>query len=237
MVQNLRKANAEIFNELKTVQPHPNLLQHCPVGSTLSTLANIPKDGDSAWAVLNALWQELTIKGEGRPPILFTLDGLAHIMKYSAYRTAAFDLVHAHDLALVRRFVDLLAGISNPSTVLPNGGAIIAATSSSNSPVTPSMDLALGQRAAEADTSLSPPKRDPYFRDYDARVDAALQTVRVLSLRSINKTEARALLEYWAASGMLRETVNELTVTDKWSMGGNGIVGEIEKAALLTMRY
>lgn len=43
-------------------------------------------------------------------------------------------------------------------------------------------------------------------------------------------------MEYWAASGMLRATINEREVTDKWQTGGNGIIGEMERAGLLSLR-
>ena len=40
-------------------------------------------------------------------------------------------------------------------------------------------------------------------------------------------------MEYWAQSGVLRAQVDERTVTEKWSLAGNGIIGEIERGALL----
>ena len=44
--------------------------------------------------------------------------------------------------------------------------------------------------------------------------------------------EARALMEYWAQSGVLRQRVDEKTVTAKWALAGNGVVGELERGAL-----
>ncbi len=102
-------------------------------------------------------------------------------------------------------------------------------------PRSPSMDLALSQREAEQ-KGLEVPKADPYFRRYDPRVETALKTVQVMDVQAISKSEARAVLEYWAASGLLRDTVDEKTVSEKWTMGGNGILGEMERATLLTMR-
>lgn len=231
MVQAIRKANARLLSGLKTVHSHPELVQHFPVGTTLLDLANGAKEVDSAWLVLNALWKEMTAKGHDRPPILLALDGLAHIMKVSEYRSPAFELIHSHDLALVRRFVDHLSG----ATPLPNGGAVIAATTRGNAPRMPTMDLALGGREAERD-GTEPPRRDLYVKGFDERVDAALATVQVLRLKGVNKAEARAVMEYWAASGLLRTTVDEPTVSEKWTMGGNGILGEMERATLRTMR-
>lgn len=231
MMQALRKSNERVLSSLKTVHSHPNLVQHFPVGTSLLQLANGAKEADNAWPVFNAVWQELTVQGHGRPPILLALDGLAHVMKTSAYRSPAFELIHSHDLAVVRRFVDCLSG----AAPLPNGGAAIAATSRGNAPRTPSMELALARREAERD-GTEPPRREPFSRGYDDRVDAALATVQVLRLSSVAKAEARAIMEYWAASGLLRSAVDEPAVSEKWTMGGNGILGEMERAALRTMR-
>jgi small subunit ribosomal protein S29 len=116
------------------------------------------------------------------------------------------------------------------------------------------MELALAQREAEqrakaaaavttegaaakaAAAVVEAPKKDPFFRGYDERVEAVLRSVEVLRLKGVDKLEARALMEYWAASGMLRATVDEKAVTEKWTLAGSGILGEMERAALLTMR-
>jgi len=34
----------------------------------------------------------------------------------------------------------------------------------------------------------------------------------------------------------LRTTVDETAVAEKWVLGGHGVVGEMERASLLTMR-
>ncbi len=79
----------------------------------LSQLTANAKEADNAWPIFQALWQELTLEGHGRPPILFCLDGLSHIMKVSDYRSPAFELIHSHDLALVKLFNDCLSGAQN----------------------------------------------------------------------------------------------------------------------------
>jgi len=231
MVQAIRKANERILSQLKTVHSHPDLVQHFPVGSSLLDLANGAKEVDNAWPVLNALWKEIAVQGHGRPPVLLSLDGLAHIMKISEYRSPAFELIHSHDLAVVRRFVDHLSG----TIALPNGGAVIAATTRGNAPRLLTMDLALGRREAERD-GTEPPRRDLFVKGFDERVDAALATVQVLRVKNVSKAEARAVMEYWAASGLLRTAVDEPTVSEKWTVGGNGIIGEMERVTLRTMR-
>jgi small subunit ribosomal protein S29 len=233
LVQAIRKANSETLETLSVLHTHKDLPGHLPLGSTLLQLANLARETENGWPVFMALWRELTTAGHHRRPILFALDGLSHAMRVSDYRSPAYELIHAHDLALVRLFADLMSG----ATPLPNGGAVIAATSRGNAPRSPSMDLALAQReAAQAGVAAAEaPQPEPYGKGYDERVDAVLRDVDVVRLSGLNKTEARALMEYWAASGLLRTTVDEAAVTQSWALGGNGVVGEMERAALLHM--
>lgn len=215
------------------MKPHPELVQHFPVGSSLLQLANAAREPDSAWPIFNAVWSELMVKDNGRPPILFSLDGLAHIMKMSEYRSPAFEIIHAHDLVLINHFVEFLSG----NKKLPNGGAVIAATARSNAPRNPSMELMVAQREAELGYTEEKPVKEPYGKGYDDRVEKALEKVDVLKLKSVSRSEARSLMEYWAASGLLRTAVDEKTVSEKWMIGGNGNLGEMERVSLLTMRY
>jgi small subunit ribosomal protein S29 len=230
MIQAIRKANSSVLTKQTTFYSHPELPQNIPINSTLLALLNAAKEPESAWVVFQAFWKELMHKGAGRPPLLFTLDGLQHIMKISDYRSPAFELIHSQDLALVRLFCDTLSG----ATPLPNGGAVIAATTRNNGPRTPSMELALAQREAEQ-SGTEPPKHEPYFKGYDPRSEAVLKTVKVMKLKGMSRLEARGLMEYWAASGILRATVDEKAVAAKWALSA-GVVGEMERASLLTMR-
>lgn len=187
------------------------------------------KESEYAWPTLLALWTELTLPG--RPPVLFALDGLSHISRLSAYRDPSFKPVHAHDLAIVRMFVDALSG----KTPLPNGGGIIASTSENNNHRNPSQDLVLAQLEA-GQSGLEIPQPDPYKRGYDDRVYDSLKNSYVLRLEGVSKEEARTLMEYWGASGMVRSVLNSRIVSEKWALGGHGIVGEMERASLMTMR-
>lgn len=152
-------------------------------------------------------------------------------MKISAYRDPSYNLVHSHDLTLVRLFVDALSG----KTPLANGGAIIAATSRSNAPRSPSMDLALAQSAATA-ADLHVPTPNPYAKGYDDRVYEAVRSVETFNVSGISREEARAVMEYWAASGLMRARIDEATVAEKWTVAGGGILGELERASLLNSR-
>lgn len=228
MIQNLYRANRAVLEKLQ-LQKDWSRFTNLKQGATLADLALSAKEAEYAWPTLLALWTELTLPG--RPPILFALDGLAHINKISEYRDPSFNEVHAHELSLVRTFVDALSG----KTPLPNGGAIIGVTSQNNSHHHPSQELVLSQlEAGQAGQRV--PRPNPYERKYDERVYEALKNSWVLRVEGVSKDEARSLMEYWGASGLVRNVLNSRTVSEKWTVGGHGIVGEMERATLLQMR-
>ncbi|KAK7431077.1 hypothetical protein QQZ08_002358 [Neonectria magnoliae] len=228
MIQNLYRANRAVLEKLQ-LQKDWSRFTNLKQGASLADLALSAKEAEYAWPTLNALWTELTLPG--RPPVLFALDGLAHINKISAYRDPSFKEVHAHELTLVRAFVDALSG----KTTLPNGGAVIAATSENNSHHHPSQELVLAQlEAGQAGQWV--PKPNPYERKYDERVYDALKNTWVLRVDGVSKDEAMALMEYWGASGLVRSVLTSRTVSEKWTVGGHGIVGEMERATLLQLR-
>ncbi|KAF5231296.1 hypothetical protein FANTH_13475 [Fusarium anthophilum] len=227
-IQSLYRANRVVLEKLN-IEKDWSKFTNLKEGATLADLALSAKEAEYAWPTLLALWTELTLPG--RPPVLFALDGLAHINKVSDYRDPSFNEVHAHELALVRLFIDALSG----KTPLPNGGAVIAATSENNSHHHPSQELVLSQlEAGQAGREI--PRPDPYERKYDERVYEALKNSWVLRLEGITKEEARSLMEYWGASGLFRHVLNSRTVSEKWTVGGHGNVGEMERAALMQMR-
>lgn len=196
---------------------------------TLADLILSAKEAEWAWPTLQALWTELTLPG--RPPVLLALDGLSHINKFSDYKDPSFNDVHAHELTIVRMFVDAMSG----KTPLPNGGAVIGATSGNNAQYHPSQELVLSQlEAAKAGKDI--PVADPYLKGYDNRVYDSLKNANPMRVGSLTKEEARVLMEYWGSSGLLRTKVDQRTVGEKWSLGGNGVVGEMERVTLLTMR-
>ncbi|KAH7170686.1 putative ribosomal protein DAP3 [Dactylonectria macrodidyma] len=228
MIQNLYRANRAVLEKLQ-LQKDWSRFTNLKQGATLADLALSAKETEYAWPTLLALWTELTLPG--RPPVLFALDGLAHINKISDYRDPSFNQVHAHELSLVRTFIDAISG----KTKLPNGGAIIAATSENNTHHHPSQELVLAQlEAGQAGESVPTP--DPYERKYDERVYDALKNSWVLRVDGVSKDEARSLMEYWGASGLVRHVLNSRTVSEKWTVGGHGILGEMERATLLQMR-
>lgn len=239
LMKTIGTANRAVLERIYTTRSYEDFTNPVVEGATLNTLIDSAREADQAWPIFTALWYELfevAADGDGRPrpPVLFALDGLAAVMRTSDYLSPAMDKIHSHDIALVRLFVDLLAG----KTALPNGGAVVAATCRSNAARNASVELALARQLARQAGAEDLPSRDPYNRKYDPRVDEAMEDTGlfVVDVKGIGKVEARALMEYWAASGLLRAKVDEHTVSEKWMTGGNGIIGEMERCGLLTLR-
>ncbi|KAK8874226.1 mitochondrial ribosomal death-associated protein 3-domain-containing protein [Apiospora arundinis] len=229
LMQAIRSANEEVLSKEIVKLEHIHLPVSVSRNSSLASLANATKEPEFAWPVFNALWQELL--QPGRPPIMFTLDGLSHIMRISDYRSPSFNLIHAHDMALIRLFVEALGG----KTHFPNGAAIVGVMTKGNWLKVKSVEKAIEQaKAAQADLPI--PERDAFYSKYDERVFEALKGVEVFDVKSISKPEARSLMEYWAASGVLRMRVDEKTVSERWTLAGNGVLGELERSSLYVSR-
>lgn len=190
---------------------------------SLSHLALLgAQDSEIAWPIFKLLHRELTLPG--RPPLLLCMDGLAHAMRDTQYISNKYQPIHAHQFTLIKWFLDHLSGVSP----LPNAGLVLASTSESNSPVIPSLKLALGQ--LEGNSAV---QKDP-FAKYDERVLGIFETggVEVKRIGGLSKEEARGLMEYWALSGVVRHTVDEGFVGEKWCLSGGGCVGELERAVV-----
>lgn len=243
-------ANEKVLSKLNVSQQHPTLPTVKP-GMTLADLAKVGvQDQANAWPVFQALWTELTATSatsgleknfSPRPPMLVTVDGLGHWMQNSAYRSAKFELIHSHDLVFVRHFLDLLKPGKGTST-LPNGGAVLYSTSTSNNPSIHGFDVALKQVAARhAGVDPSAPEF-PLPRAYsypDPRILEAFNLPKptvakegmlgIQELGGLTRDEARGFLEYFARSGLLRETVSDEWASEKWTLAGGGVIGELEK--------
>lgn len=155
-------------------------------------------------------------------------------MRHSEYMSAEVKPIHAHDLTLVRHFVDHLSGQKK----LPNGGVVLAATSQSNSPTSPALDFCIEAAQARKRSADNIPQWNPY-KSVDVRVMEALKHLHsdshdfdVIKVGGLSKEEARSIMEYYAESGMLRHRVSEGFVTEKWSLAGMGNIGELEKASV-----
>ncbi|SPN96662.1 related to ribosomal protein [Cephalotrichum gorgonifer] len=232
LLQSIAKANADVLSALPVTKDYSNIshLAHLGHEPTLADLAGSCRELEFAWPTLVALWSELTTV-RGRPPILFALDGLPFIMRNSAYHDTAFNPIHAHDLSTIRLFTDAISG----KTAFPNGAAVIASTGGNDNVNIPSLDLVISQLDAGA-KGEEIPQPDPYERRYDDRVFDVLKNAQLLKLEGVTKDEARALMEYWAASGVFLDTVTEPAVSTKWTLGGHGILGEMERVTFRNMR-
>ncbi|KAH6612481.1 mitochondrial ribosomal death-associated protein 3-domain-containing protein [Boeremia exigua] len=227
------KANEAYFEQAKITQKH-DLNVPLPASGKLKDLIAVGMaNPDVAWPVFKALWAELSQPGQ--PQILLAADGLSHMMRNSDYLNADVKPIHAHDLTIVRHFVDHLSGVKQ----LPNGGIVLAATSKSNARSSPAMDFRIKEaEAIKAQTSV--PQWNPYTsvdkRTMDALKDLAdpKADLDILEVGGVSKEEARSIMEYYAESGMLKHQVNDVLVTEKWSLAGMGNIGELEKASVRT---
>ncbi|EEH04403.1 conserved hypothetical protein [Histoplasma capsulatum G186AR] len=246
VLQRMIAANAPLLAKLHISQNHLNLKAPVRPDMTLEQLAKLGIDDTAhAWPIFQALWSELTateattnVDGQkpfsSRPPILVTVDGLAHWMTNSQYRTAEYEIIHAHDLALVNHFLFLLSS-ERSSPALPNGGLLLYSTSTSNTPTLYTFEVLLEQLAARTAGIPTDSSEFPAVSQYrrpDQRVLALLNEAKDLStqrLTGLDKEDSKGLLEYFAHSGILREKITEEFVSEKWTLSGMGIIGELEK--------
>ncbi|KAL8667972.1 MAG: hypothetical protein Q9168_007161, partial [Polycauliona sp. 1 TL-2023] len=205
-----------------------------PNNISLARLATLgASDPEIAHQIFSLLLTDLL--SPGRPPIFFGLDGLAHAMQSATGYTAPnLKPIHPHSLAIIDTYTSFLSGAQK----LPNGGIVMAATSQSNAPKVPALDLALSDLEGPVFTPAGQPlkqvTRNPFF-DYDEKVMSTLRKesgIQVQRLQGLSKVEARGLMEYWAKSGMVREKVSEGFVGEKWAVSGGGVVGELERAVV-----
>ena len=231
LLSQILKANKAYFEQAKITQKH-DLAVPLPAKAKLRDLVAIGvANPEASWSVFRALWTELSQPGQ--PQIFLAAEGLSHIMRNSEYMNADVKPIHAHDLTIVRHFVDHLSGVKQ----LPNGGVVLAATSKSNAPTSPAMDHQI--KTAEAlKTGATIPQWNPYT-SIDARTLEALKDLtnpkadlNILEVGGLSKEEARSIMEYYAESGMLRYQVNDAFITEKWSLAGMGNIGELERASV-----
>ncbi|KAL3417952.1 hypothetical protein PVAG01_10962 [Phlyctema vagabunda] len=227
LLSQIGKANQAVLSSLILSMKHPDSPIPLQENISLARLAELgARDPEISWELFHIFWREMMV--EGRPPMLISMDSVSHLMGESAYRNPEFKLIHAHDLVLVKHFVDHLSGAAK----LPNGGAVIGAMSRSHAPKLLAVELALTQQLERQNGQpLSQPQG---FKKYDAPSLKALGNgnVQVMKVAGLSRDEARGLMEYWARSGLLRQTVTEKVVAEKWALAGNGVVGEIERGAL-----
>lgn len=236
LLRQIFMANPHLANiELSQSPGHWNIPIPIPSNISLTRLASLgASDPDVAHPIFTLLVSE--ILAPGRPPVFFGLDGLAHAMQPgTGYTAPNMKPIHPHDLMILNWYLSFMSGKDS----LPNGGIVMAATSQSNAPQIPSLEVALsqleGDRTTLAGQRVAKRERIPLMR-YDERVLNALMhqngNISVQRLAGLSKEEARGLMEYWARSGMVRERVSEGFVGEKWALSGGGVIGELERAVV-----
>jgi small subunit ribosomal protein S29 len=256
LLEQIAAANKTVLEKQFVTQSHPNITIPLQKQITLHRLAVLGfRDAETAWPVFQALWKELTApKAQGdqaaptRPKILLAMDNVGHALKPSSYvgPPPNMEPIHGLDLAFIHFFMTQLSS----ATKTPNLGLVLAATSGSDrTAMTPGIDFALQCGLANYVGSLAPEQRaalpapesrghaalpttapgwNPYVK-IDARMLAALQDVPVRPVGGLSKDEARAVLDYYAASGVFAREVSEAVVGERWTLAGGGIVGELER--------
>ncbi len=113
---------------------------------------------------------------------------------------------------------------------------MLAAVSESNRPNVEALRSALEQIESKGAVERSP------FQKCDERVMGVFQSpdgqgrgIEVQRLGGLSKSECRALMEYWAKSGIVRGRVGATEVAEKWGIAGGGVVGELERACFRRM--
>ncbi|KAI8935765.1 hypothetical protein NX059_007285 [Plenodomus lindquistii] len=232
LLQQMLNSNKKFLESTK-LATKPELPVPLPENASLKDLVTLGTTApEASWPVFTALWAELS--QPGRPPVLLALDGLSHIMRNSEYMSADVKPIHAHDLTLVRHFVDHLSGVKS----LPNGGIVLGCTSKSNSPTSQALDFCIEVAEARQNTPDNIPQWNPY-KNVDPRVMEALKDINnekadldVIKVGGLSKDEARSIMEYYAESGMMRHQINDGLVSERWSLAGMGNIGELERASV-----
>jgi small subunit ribosomal protein S29 len=226
-------SNPKVLEKLKPVHNHGKLIPPRKQVKTLKDLAMIgAEDVNIASQVWSAFWREM--QEPSRPAILIAIDGINFWMGPTKYRSADYKIIHSHQLTLITQFLDLI--FSKTEKALPNGGIVLASTTKSNHPTTPSFDFLVRQiqarRQGIAITDPAFPLHEPYMKQADQRVGDLVQNIeytQLTELKGLSRGESKGLLEYFARSGILREQVTDGHVAEKWSLSGGGIVGELCK--------
>lgn len=238
LLTRLVHSNSDVLATLRLEHDHGKLLSEAKV-KTMKDLASLGTNNRTiAPEVWDAVWKELTVAKEGqkskRPPVLVAIDGINFWMGQTRYKSAEFNAIHAHQFTIIKQFLDLL--FTTKSNPLAFGGMIMACTTESNRPSSPAFDLLARQitaiQSGLALTDSKFPLGDPYSKKPDDRVsglfDPALQTT-VTDLKGLSRSESRGLLEYFAGSGIFKATVDDAAVSEKWTLSGGGIIGQLCK--------
>lgn len=226
-------SNSGVLEKLKPAHNHSRLVSSRQKINTLKDLATAGAENvQIAPQVWDAFWAEM--QEPSRPPVMVAIDGINFWMGPTKYRNPDYKHIHAHQFTLIKQFIDLV--FPSDEHTLANGGIVLACTTKSNHPTTPSFDFLIQQIRARngglAITDPTFPLHEPYMREADSRVDEMVRSIehtKLTELKGLSRGESKGLMEYFARSGILREQVTDGQVAEKWSLSGGGIVGELCK--------
>ena len=247
LLSTIVKANEKVLSTMEISMKH-DLPKPVQSNISLARFAELgARDPEIAHQIYVALMKELSApskaeKGQQRVPLFIGFDAIDHAMGLSKYLDAQTKPIHAHDLALVNNFARYMTG----ENALPNGGMVLASVSESNRAASATMDFVLDTKYGTQTNWVEPrfnphtgwkaepmPKWNPYA-PFDERVGKCLESAEAHKVEGLSKTEAKGLMEYYAMSGVLRNSVTERLVSEKWSVSGGGIIGELERATVRT---
>lgn len=232
LLGSIAKANAKILSKLRLSREH-NFPKPVQSNISLDRLLELgAQDTELSVAIWQVFLEEMTNVPQDsakhpRPPMLLTIDGLGYMMRDSEYLNAQLQKIHAHDLSLVASLRDLLSG----ATPMKNGGMVLACISDSKRASTPDMDHVLAKKIEKAGGKSAPNWTS--WTAPDERITKVFDTVDVRKVAGLAKEEAKAIMEYYALSGMMRTAITDNLVNEKWAVCGGGIVGEIEKSCMV----
>ncbi|RVX72213.1 hypothetical protein B0A52_04417 [Exophiala mesophila] len=234
LLHRLAYSNEAVLKSLKLNHQHPGFLRVKPT-SSISDLALIgAQEQTLAVPVWEAVWKELNTPGQDpRPPILLTVDSVDHWMGPSKYRSAEFEVIHAQQFTLVKQLTELF--FSEGKTPLAHGGMMMMSTSGSNKPGFPSFGMLIEQFRAR-DKGVDPsssafPVPQPYSKT-DTRVTGLFSKnagVRFMDVNGSTVSESKALLEYFARSGLLHRGVTDHVVNQLRALSSGGVMGELAR--------
>jgi small subunit ribosomal protein S29 len=229
MLSRIAEANQHILAKLKLSTPHDLPISYEP-SSNLHQFALLGASApDISWPIFTALLAELTF--EGRPPLLIAADNISHLFVPTHYQVLdepeKLRVVHPFDLLLVRFVVDYLTGMKS----LPNGGLALGATSMSDviscHPFEIGLKLAI---ARDSDSNADISQFWNKLEKIDERVLNQVLDLNLFKIRGIPKVQTRAMIEYWATNGLLRDAVSPSYINEKWTLSGGGVLGELESS-------
>ena len=245
-LESIAEANKSVLQNMAMSQSYTGIPLDSAKKVSLYQLAMEGSESDLSWQVFSALWNELTLPNTAeiesigpRPPILYCADNISHLFVPSKYHILDgqdyLQPIHALDLALPRHFVDHLTGAES----FPNGGIVLGATSNSDYVQCPPLEVGIKLAKARLQSSSSDPQVSDFWNPLqriDQRVMDICSNLDVLTLNGISKDDAKALIEHWAQSGLVRNRVDDSLVAEKWTLSGGGILGELENA-VVTMSF